>query len=161
MSRYQRILVVVAGGLAAMVLGCRHDASPTSPPIVVCVDPIAGLLVSVVDSATGRLALENATVIATLSPIYADTGRFTDGTAFWVGFHSGTYRVTVTKSGYVPWALERVVVPAVPPPCEGNPAEQVKIRAALIPLSQASIRNEDIHMTSRERERSLTNATKL
>ena len=103
------------------------------PPIVLCVDPIAGLLVYVTDNTTGRSALQNATVIATLSPLYADTGRFGDGQAFWVGYHSGTYRITVSKPGYSPWVLEKAVVPAAPAPCEGNPAAQISVHAALVP----------------------------
>ena len=133
MRRYHRALVALASGLAITILGCHHDTSLESPPIVTCVDPIAGLLVYVTDSTTGRPALQNATVIATLSPLYADTGRFGDGAAFWVGYHSGTYRVTVSKPGYLPWALDKVVVPAAPAPCEGNPAAQVSVRAALVP----------------------------
>ena len=134
MRRYHSILIALASGLAITMVGCRHDTGLESPPIVMCVDPIAGLLVYVTDSTTGRPALQNATVIATLSPLYADTGRFGDGAAFWVGYHSGTYRITVSEPGYSLWVLDKAVVPAAPAPCEGNPAQQVSIHAALVPL---------------------------
>lgn len=119
--------------IVVMTVACHHDSGTSPPPIFTCVDPIAGLLVYVTDASTGQSALQNATVIATLSSIYADTGRFVIDGALWVGFHSGTYRLTVTKPGYTPWAMDNVVVPAAPPPCEGNPAAQISIHAALVP----------------------------
>ena len=132
-TRRCRSLGACAALFAMAMVGCHNESAAGAPPIVMCVDPVAGLLVYVTDSTTGRPALENATVIATLSPIYADTGRFGDGAALWVGYHSGTYRVTVNKPGYLPWVLEKAEVPAAPPPCEGNPAAQIKIHAALVP----------------------------
>jgi hypothetical protein len=130
--------LLYAGLVAAgIMLGCAREATVSVPVAVVCADPRAGLAIYIADAPSGRAIASNTMTVATLSPIYADTTRagaaFPDTAPVLAGYHSGTFRVTVTRPGYAPWTGDQVVVKASPAPCEGNPFERVRVDARLVP----------------------------
>ena len=133
-SRPLPYAVLVAAGI---ILGCARDITVPEPTLVVCADPLAGLAIYIADARSGRAIASNTVAVATLSAIYADTTRaplaFPDTAPLLAGYHSGTFRVAVTRPGYVPWTSDQVVVKAAPAPCEGNPFERVRVDARLVP----------------------------
>lgn len=93
---------------AAAASACDGDRNP-----VVCTDQsVAGLAVSVQDSASGMLAGRGARIIAT-DGAFADTARATtayDGPYALARERSGTYTVTVEQQGYRTWSRSGVSV---------------------------------------------------
>lgn len=100
---------ILMGSLALMTLGCKE---PTGP---VCTEEaVFGLTVTVRDSVSGLPAGQGSVVVArdgtyeeTLQEILVDELTFVGAVE-----RAGTYRVTVTRSGYQAWVREGVVVGA-------------------------------------------------
>lgn len=110
------------------------SSSDGGPAVITCPGPHWGLAVRVTDAATGQFIGSGATVLAT-SGTFSDTRTISPASpdSSWVELaaKSGTYRVTVTKAGYSDWIQDNVVVKADMDPCGYNPAEELRITAAL------------------------------
>jgi hypothetical protein len=130
-----------------VVLGCGKT-TPSAPPTMICGDPIAGIGVYVTDRQTGRAIGTTTTVVATLSPAYADTTRpianTLDSVPLLAGYHAGEFELAVSRPGYAPWTRANVSVPPSAAPCDGNPASRVRVDAALERVDAASSRQRGL-----------------
>jgi hypothetical protein len=84
-----------------------------------------GILVTIVDGATGQPIVEEVTVIATEGS-YSQTVMAVQGVAALAHERPGTYRVEVQAAGYQPW-----VMPSVGVTRDGCHVETVQLTALL------------------------------
>lgn len=103
-DRCSRLHTLAAAVTLPWVMACSHD-------IVCTADPKYALIVSVLDSTTAVSTLKGTTIVARVGTYVDSVAAGSDLGSVYLGLnHSGSYSLSVTKTGYKPWLRTGITV---------------------------------------------------
>jgi hypothetical protein len=108
-STPRRQIRLVFGTLGLMALGA---CTSNTDPVICTADLRAGLVVTVLDSASGQ-AIASSSLVVARQGTFADTARVSSAATYGLLYErAGVYDVTVSHAGYRDWHRSGVTVPA-------------------------------------------------